>query len=186
MDEFKSPLSRAIQTVYNFQPLVSIVNHYLDLSTFIIPLGQINNWWMINRRKRSMTSYEFVVAYEGLEAHQKYLQHFFEKARSEKVTVCGEYLGFMDLITPIFQNEKFQGYLLAGAFVDKEMTYSTIKEIWGKLTGLEPSPALPEFRKFVRVLLEMPVLDSSTLPAFQESFELMARILSDAKDVDAI
>jgi AraC-like DNA-binding protein len=47
------------------------------------------------------------------------------------------------------------------------------------LSGLEPSPVLPDYREFVRVLLDIPVLEGPLFGAFQESLEIFAGLLSD-------
>lgn len=177
--------SKALGIFQSFKPLYFIHN-YVDLGSYLIPAPLPSAWWPINRRKRVISLYELEVRYGKSKAHDRSLKKCFDKVDALKQTVCGEHRGLIDLIVPIQKEGQILGYLLAGAFADKEISVDSLKRRWIELTGLKANPALPEYREFVKVLLETPVLDSPLLSAYQESLELFARLLADAQDIEAI
>ena len=79
---------------------------------------------------------------------------------------------------PIRKIGKRLGTLLSGAFADREPTYPHLGESWNRLTGRAASPENLEFREFARVMLEIPVLEEPALPAYRESLEIFARVLT--------
>ncbi len=166
----------------NYNPFHNIIHYYVDLSVFLITSGDDTLspkvWWALNRRKRVTSLYSLEVQYGGPQVRDRFVLRSFKKVRETKKTVCGERLGFKDFFVPVLSKGRMIGYLQAGAFADREITLEHLTRCWKELSGREFSPDLPEFRSFARAFLEIPVLDGPLFPAFQESLEFFARLLS--------
>ncbi len=182
----ESPAAKAFSLFKNYSPLHNIIHYYVDLSCFLVSNSKPLNWWALNRRKRITSFYSLEVKYRSLEDRDRFTADCFRQAQSQKRTFCGERLGFMDFFVPILKDGRVVGFLQAGSFVRDEINAEVINNCWKKLTGLEASVALPEYREFVKVLLEVPVLDGPLFTAFQEALEMFARLLSDDKEADSI
>ncbi len=180
------PTSKSFSFFKNYNPLHNIIHYYVDLSCFLVSNTTPLNWWALNRRKRMTSFYSLEVKYRSLEARDRFTAKCFMQAQSQKRTVCGERLGFMDFFVPVLNKGSILGFLQAGSFVRSEITPEIIENCWKELTGKEISVSLPEFRDFVKVLLEIPVLDGTLFLAFQESLEMFARLLSDEKEKNSI
>ncbi|MGH7740270.1 MAG: helix-turn-helix domain-containing protein [bacterium] len=88
-----------------------------------------------------------------------------------------ESLGFFDIFTPIRHEGKRIGTLLSGAFAQGEPSEALLRASWSELTGQDPSADNLEFRQFVRVMLETPVLEGPVLSAYRKAFELFASVM---------
>ncbi|HEY5037773.1 MAG TPA: AraC family transcriptional regulator, partial [bacterium] len=126
------------------------------------------------------------VQYGGPHVRDRFVGQCFKEVQKKKKTVCGERLGFKDLFVPILWKGRLLGYLQAGAFAEKEITMEALVKCWKEMSGREASSDLPEFREFARAFLGIPVLDGPLFPAFQESLELFAKLLSGTGDEVAI
>jgi len=176
----RDPEARALALFRNYNPFHSIIHYYVDLSCFLVFKTTPRNWWALNRRKRVTSFFGLEVKYRSTEVRDRVLSAGFSRSEKNHQTVVVERLGFKDFFVPILYSGKILGHLQAGAFRDSELTLGEVEDCWRKMAGREPSPALPEFREFVRALLEIPVLDAPLFQAFQESLELYAKLLADS------
>ncbi|HUO58617.1 MAG TPA: helix-turn-helix domain-containing protein [bacterium] len=171
--------SKAFSLFKNFQPFHNMIHYYVDLSCFLVFRGPPKEWWALNRRKRVLNLHYLEVKYRSVEARDSFIGKGFAQSERTRKTVCVERYGFKDFFVPIVKDGEVLGHVQAGGFRDQEITLPLIENYWRQLTDLEPSAELPEFREFVRILLEIPVLDGPLFTAFQESLELFARLLAD-------
>jgi len=178
--------STAFKTFQSYKPLHTIIHKYVDLGCFLIPAPMPSEWWSLNRRKRALSLYEFEVRFGKSRIHDRLLQDCFDNAHNLQRTILGERLGLKDMIVPVVRSKKTIAFLFAESFFDKEITFDMVKRVWREVSGLEVNPSLPEYREFVKALLETPILDGPLLSAYQECFELFGRLLSDDKDVETI
>ncbi len=171
--------SRALSFFRSFNPFHNIIHYYVDLSCFLLSPTPPRDWWALNRRKRLTNLFSLEIKYRSTAVRDLFLQQCFKEMESTKKTVCGERLGFKDFFVPIVKNGKFLGSLQAGAFRQSEVTSEVLENNWRELSGLEPAAILPEYREFVRVLLDIPVLEGPLFGGFRESLEIFAELLSD-------
>ena len=177
----KPPSSQALSVFRNYNPFHNIIHYYVDLSCFLLSPTPPRDWWALNRRKRVTNLFSLEVKYRSIAVRDIFLERCFKEMESTQKTVCGERLGFKDLFVPIVKDGKIISSLQAGAFRESEITKEVLENCWKELSGSKPSAVLPEFREFVRVLLDIPVLDGPLFAAFQESLELFAELLSSSE-----
>lgn len=178
----QKPSSLPILEAYqSFKPVHEIMHFYVDLNVAIIGPTLPSKWWTLNRRIRTYSLYELEKRYQQAELRGPYLKACIQKAQRDKATVCGAYLGFRDLFVPILRRGKILGFLVAGAFADHEITRADVRACWGSLAK-KAAPSGPEFQDFIRILLDIPVLEGEALRDYQEALELFAGLLGGELD----
>ncbi len=177
---------KSLQTFRGFKPFHSILHYYVDLTCFLIPSPKALEWWAINRRKRLVNFSDLDHKYNNYWKRYRFVAKCFREMRKTQKSVCGTRLGFQDLFVPIVKKGNILGFLQAGTFSVMEPDSSGLKKCWRELTGLAPAQTLPEYRDFVRAVLDMPVLDGPLLAAYQESLELFANLLAEEMDDEAV
>ena len=179
---FSSVPPRILRAFKSFKPFHAIIHYYVDLSCFLIPSPQAQGWWALNRRKRPVSFAEVEAKYGNSGARYRFIQDCFRRVKEGGKTIRGERFGFQDLFVPVLKKGELLGFLQAGTFAVSEITADSLKRSWKEMTGRQASPALPEYREFVRAVLEMPVLDGPLLPAYQECLEIFAGLLTEEMD----
>jgi AraC-like DNA-binding protein len=177
---------KTLQAFKGFKPFHSIIHYYVDLSCFLIPSPSAHEWWALNRRKRLVNISDLDDRHGNFWKRYQFVEKCFRETRRTQKSVCGTRLGFQDLFIPIVKNKKILGFLQAGTFAAREIDSAVLKKNWKELSGLEPAQTLPEYRDYVRAVLDMPVLDGPLLAAYQESLELFADLLAEEKDDDTV
>ena len=178
----KNPSPQALSIFRNYNPFHNIIHYYVDLSCFLLSPTSPRDWWALNRRKRITNLFSLEVKYRSIAVRDIFLEQCFKEMESTQKTVCGERLGFKDFFVPVVKDGKIISSLQAGAFLECEITPEVLENCWKELSGSKPSAVLSEFREFVRVILDIPVLDGPLFTAFQESLELFAKLLSGEGD----
>ncbi|HEY5039258.1 MAG TPA: hypothetical protein VIJ93_09330, partial [bacterium] len=166
----------------SFDPFYAIIHYYVDLNCFMIGPTLPSYWRSLNRRIRTLSLFEMEKKYSNLKAKGKYLEACVNQSKKERKSVCGSFLGFRDLIVPVFNKKEVLGFLVAGAFVDHELTESDVRTCWKGLTKREGSTSSVDFQELTRTLLDIPVLDETLQKAYQETLELFAQILAGEKE----
>jgi AraC-like DNA-binding protein len=104
------------------------------------------------------------------------------KARREKRTVCGDHNGFHDLYVPVIRKGECIAIVLSGAFSGQEIHEEQLIRSWNGMAGQSASPLNEDFREFVRVALQTPVLQGRVLEAYREALEIFAEMLAGSPD----
>jgi len=177
---------KSLQAFRGFKPFHSILHYYVDLTCFLIPSPNALEWWALNRRKRLVNFSDLDHLYNDFWKRYRFVGKCFREMRQTKKSVCGTRLGFHDLFVPIVKKGSILGFLQAGTFSLQEPDSGGLKKSWKELTGLAPAQTLPEYRDFVRAVLEMPVLDRHLFPAYQKSLELFALLLAEEMDDEPV
>jgi len=173
-----------IQAFQNFQPVHTLIHYYVDLNTFFVNRSLPGGWWSLNRRKRADSLYELEVQYGKLKERNRYMDHSFQQAARSGEALCGNHLGFQDFFIPIKKGKEILGYLESGSFAPRELTLEGVTHCWRTLTGRKDLLPFHEFQQFVRVLLDVPVLDGPLLAGYQEMLETFARTLSSEAELE--
>jgi AraC-like DNA-binding protein len=178
-------LSAPFEGLLEYEGFLTILKYYVDLNCFVVPpTDSRDTWAAVYHHQRLESLFDFEKKYGYARKWNRLTDKVFEdKNRGKPLLV--ENLGFYDLFTPIRKEGKRLGTLLSGAFADKELTYPHLSESWKLLTGQAASPENLEFREFVRVMLEIPVLEEPVLSAYRESLEIFALILTHKNNLQA-
>lgn len=169
----RSPkISTPFEGLLEYEGFLSILKYYVDLNCFVVPPTDSHDIWAaVYHHQRLESLFDFEKKYNFVRKWNRLTDSFFENKHKGKPLLM-ENLGFYDIFMPIQKKEKRLGTLLSGAFADRELTYSHLRESWKGLTGQVASPENAEFREFVRVMLEIPVLEGEVLSAYQESLKI--------------
>jgi AraC-like DNA-binding protein len=170
----------------SIEPFHGIIHNYVDLNCFLIGPSLPSHWRSLNRRMRTNSFYELEKKYSNLAAKGKYLEACINQSKKGRKSVCGSYLGFRDMIVPVFKKKKILGFLVAGAFVDHELMESDVRACWKGLTKSEASTSNTDFQELTRTLLDIPVLDEALQRAYLETLELFAQIIAGEKELEPI
>jgi AraC-like DNA-binding protein len=160
-----------------YDTFLSILKYYIDLNCFVVSLTPIEYWVAVNYHYRLDSVFDLEKKYGYARNWNRIIQPGQMKKPEGEQNYLVENFGFFDACVPILEKGKWLGNLISGAFADKELTYSQLQKSWNQLTGKTASPGSPEFREFVRVALDTPVLEGQVLQAFMEALELFARLL---------
>jgi AraC-like DNA-binding protein len=87
-----------------------------------------------------------------------------------------------DLTVPVLRGKKLESIICAGAFLRRPFTPDALIEQWQVLSGSAPSEFDPLFRRFVRLALQLPVLDADDLRSFRELLEILAQLMTGRGD----
>ncbi len=149
------------------------------MNCFVIPPDPgVVEWVAVHYHQRAASIYDFERKY-GFKFNWDILTDpGFERKQGTGQPLLLETLGFYDIFMPIRRGKTLFGTILSGSFAKEEVTYPMLNESWSRLTGQTASPENGEFRQFVRVMLETPVLEGPTLLAFREALSCTARFWS--------
>ncbi len=182
MKKTASHPAKVLEAFWSFKPFHTIIHNYVDVDCFLIGPAKPRVWWTLNRRVRTSSLFELEKKYLSLRQREIFLESCFRRVRSQKKTLIGLHAGFRDMVVPVLGKRELLGFLMAGSFADHDLSASEIGRCWETMTGRKTAPFGSDFESFVQTLLEIPVLEGPLLVAYQEAFELYARILAEDGD----
>lgn len=171
---------RPFENLFEYESFLTILRYYVDLNCFVIssdPNTGGKDWLAVHYHSRPASLFDFEKKYKFTFNWDKLTDRAYEKSVPAGEPLLLETFGFYDLFAPIRRKGKRLGTILTGAFADQEITYPHLRAGWEKLTGKGASAENPEFRQFVRVMLETPVLEAESLKAYGEAVGLFAQVL---------
>ena len=183
-----SPHPGYLQDLFEYESFLTVLRYYIDLNCFIIPSDPgdgATGWLAVHYQRRSESLFDFEKKYKFKFNWAKLTDPDYEAGVPKGKPLLLESLGFYDIFTPIRREGKRLGTVFSGAFADREPTYDHLRESWKKLTGKNASSANAEFREFVRVILETPVLEGPVLSAYGEALELFAAMMAGNQPTDS-
>jgi AraC-like DNA-binding protein len=135
-------------------------------------------WHELGQTTDQIQPYHFEIHY-GKEAVRDayYLRLLRQVSQSGQFTVASLH-GFHDLFFHIPADPKRHTFIYAGQFRREPLDWQTIADNWRELTGQEPASANPDFLRFVRMALSLPIVPDEVLGGIQEFLELFAEFLT--------
>jgi AraC-like DNA-binding protein len=173
--------SEPLDNLFEYESFLTILRYYVDLNCFVIPSDSKNHlggWLAVNYHQRPNSLFDFQKKYGFKFNWDRLTDAAFERKHKKNQPLLLESLCFYDIFTPIRRQGKRLGTVFSGAFADRELDYAQLRASWKQLTGQTASPESGEFRQFVRVMLETPVIEGPTLLAYREALELFAGVLA--------
>src|ERR1700677_1349872 len=167
--------SEPLDNLFEYESFLTILRYYVDLNCFVIPSdsGKGPKGWLAgNYHQRPNSLFDFQKKYDFKLNLDRFTNPTFERTHKKNQPLLLESLCFYDIFTQIRRQGKRLGTVFSGAFGDRELEYSQLRASWKQLTGQTASSESGEFRQFVRVMLETPVLEGSALLAYREALEL--------------
>lgn len=95
-----------------------------------------------------------------------------------KTFLLGHHGGFHELFLPVQLQGKKRAALYANSFLREPAQLGELKENWRKLSGREADGFDPDFLKYVRMALALPVLDGALLKGVREFLQTYAGFLT--------
>lgn len=172
---------KPFKNIFEYESFLNVLRYYVDLNCFVIspdPGAFGSNWLAVYYHRRSQSLFDFEKKYGFKFNWSKLTDPDYEKARMLDEPLLLESLGFFDIFMPIRLDGKRVGTILSGAFARGEPTEPLLRQSWSELTGQDPLADNLEFRQFVRVMLETPVLEGPVLSAYRESLELFSSVMA--------
>jgi AraC-like DNA-binding protein len=160
-----------------YEAFLSILKFYVDLNCFAVLLDPQTYWISIHYHQRAMSLYDMEKRFKFVHDWSRLTDESYEAER-KGLPLLVENFGFYDAFVPIRLKGKRLGTLVSGAFADQEVTFEKLREGWKALSGKSPSSDQPDFRQFVRVMLETPVLEGPALDAYFEAMKCLSLILT--------
>ena len=173
--------SEPLDNLFEYESFLTILRYYVDLNCFVIPSDSgkgPKGWLAVNYHQRPNSLFDFQKKYDFKFNWDRLTDPTFERTHKKNQPLLLESLCFYDIFTPIRRQGKRLGTVFSGAFADRELEYSQLRASWKQLTGQTASSESGEFRQFVRVMLETPVLEGSALLAYREALELFGGVLA--------
>lgn len=175
-----------VDQVFPYYGLLRAFTHYLDLELWIVSHENRDRWFEIRRHQRTAWPVDLDFFYGKREERDLYNQAQINRVRDKKTSFSTEYGGLSTLYVPIFQKGKVIGTLLTGVFLKKIPDQKTLISQWKSLAGNEAVEFNPDFFKYLRTLLECPLVEGPVYMALKEILELYAQVLAGEGDPVAV
>jgi AraC-like DNA-binding protein len=181
MPKTASKIPKSFASFFEYESFLTILRYYVDLNCFVIPAdpgtGAVN-WLAIHYHQRFESLFDFEKKYNHKFNWNIIVDREYENKHGKGEPLLLETLGFFDIFMPIRRNGKRLGTVFSGAFAKGEVTYPLLKTSWETLTGQTAAMENAEFRQYVKVMLDTPVLEGEGLSAYRESLELFAHVMA--------
>jgi AraC-like DNA-binding protein len=171
-----------VEQAFPFYELIRSLHYYLDLECWIVPAGDWHEWYLIRHHDRESWVIDFDELYGKSGERVRFNNAHFERVLREKKTVCGNWNGVYSLFVPILRDGEVLGILQSGVFLRETPDRVSLLMQWKNLTGMEPVGFNPDFHRYVRVMLETPLVEGPVFTALKELLELFAGALSGVGD----
>ncbi|HET9869646.1 MAG TPA: helix-turn-helix domain-containing protein [bacterium] len=167
-----------VDQVLPFSELVRILNFYLDLECWIISLSRPSPWMPIRYHQRDPWPVELDDLFGRREARVLYNRTQIDRAVRGKKTVCAPFDGFHSFFIPILRGGRPRGVIQCGPFLRREPTRRDLLEGWRAMTGGDVPRFDLDFSRYVRAVLETPVVEGPVFRALRDLLLLHAQAAS--------
>jgi AraC-like DNA-binding protein len=176
-----------VRKAFPYYEMLRVLSFYLDLEWWIISLGNTDRWHEIRRHRRPNWPMDFDYLYGKREERARYNEEQIQRMLKEKKTFCSSMGdGLWSLYVPIFRKKELIGMMQAGVFLRKAPDRASLLKLWVKLTDNASFEFNPDFFKYVRTMLDCPLVEGPAFRALQEILELYARVVTGEAEPDAV
>lgn len=168
------------QWIHQWQPIYIFHNalqNYIDIDCFIVPIKE-SSWMALHRARRTTDLADLAYWVSTPEQRWDNNSKGLAKVAKTKKSTMTRLEGFCDLFVPVVIDGKAVAAVVAGPFLDHELSLSEFRQIWLSTGGSHDAAFSNDFSYFCRVLLDTPVLEGPALHAFRSFTELFAQSLS--------
>jgi AraC-like DNA-binding protein len=154
----------------------NVIAHRPELPVFLVrDTGDGLEWMDLSDPRERLKPFHFEIFFGKEAERDAHYRGAIDTCRATGQPVCRQLLGFWDLFHPVGDGES---YLFIGQFLREPPDWESLGTSWRALTGLEPSSANPDFVHFVRMALELPILETELLDAYQQFLGLCAELIT--------
>ena len=151
-----------------------------ELPFFVIRWDGATNleWMELGDPRQRLKPFHFEIYFGKESLRDAHYLEALEEASRGKGVVLRSLLGFWDLFYPIGTEKKKRTFLYAGQFYREEPSWEILCGQWRALTGQAPASANPDFVHFVRMALNLPVLEEPLIRVIDEFADLWGKFLT--------
>ena len=135
------------------------------------------SWMDLSQVGRSQP-FHFAIHFGKSATCDDYYRESLKRAGRDHELVVGELMGFNDFFFALPADPQRRTFLYGGQFLSEELDWDGIARRWRELTGQPPAPTDPDFERFVRMALRVPVIEAPALKALEEFLGLFSELVS--------
>jgi AraC-like DNA-binding protein len=167
----------------NSYAIHNVIAHRPELPVFVIRDGEDALEWMdLTDPRQRLKPFHFEIYFGKEEARDAHYRDALDETRRSGRTVCRQILGSWDLFHPLDAHT----FLYVGQFYRQPPDWDTLSAQWHDLTGQAPTSANPDFVHFVRMALDLPILEDELLAAYKELLAHYADFLTGREEGTAL
>lgn len=172
-----------VQKAFPYYEMLRVLSFYLDLEWWIISIDTPERWFEIRRHRRLTWPMDFDYLYGRREERARYNDDQIKRMVRERKTFCSSMDdGLWSLYVPILRKGKLLGILQTGVFLRKAPDRKELLKRWEEMTGIGSHEFNPDFFKYIRTMLECPLVEGPVYRTLKEMMELYARVVTGEAD----
>lgn len=168
------------EDVQSYYWIHNIVHLHRDLNMWLIRWDgdRFLNWMELNISGQQIQPFQFEIFYGKEHVRDEYYLANMQKAAQEGRLVVGSLHGFHDLFYPVVADEKRRTFFQAGQFLTETPSWQSLASAWHQITGREAASANPDFVRFVKMALQLPIVTPPVVAGFERFFDYYAQYLT--------
>lgn len=135
------------------------------------------DWMELGEPTRALKPFHFEIHFGRQAERDTYYLECLDAASEAGGPVVCELFGWGDIFCPLSSDEKGDTFLYAGQFLREVPTWNFLADRWRELSSHDPAGADPDFVRFARMALSLPVLEDDVVDALSEFISLYASFL---------
>ncbi len=176
-----------LTNLQNAYAIHNVIAHRPQLPVYVIRDGADGLEWMdLSDPRDRLKPFHFEIFFGKEAARDQHYRAALDEAAATQRPVCRQLFGFWDLFHPIALDDGARTFLYLGQFYREPPDWETLSAQWRQLTGQEPTSANPDFVHFVRMALDLPILEPDLLRAYEEFLSYYAEFLTGREEGAAI
>jgi AraC-like DNA-binding protein len=132
----------------------------------------------LNIEGQTIQPFHFEIFYGREKARDVHYRSLMDKASESRRMVVGQLHGFSDLFCPVAGDPEGESYLHVGQFLTAPPSWDTLSAAWQTISGREATSANPDFVRFVKMALSLPILNQAVLDGIERLCVLYAQFLT--------
>jgi len=166
--------------VQSYYWIHNIVHLHRELNFWLIRRTEQDalTWMELNIEGQHIQPFHFEIFYGRDQMRDGYYKATMEQATREKRMMVGRLHGFSDLFFPVPGDPDGQTFLHAGQFLTVPPTWEGLCQSWQSITGREAASANPDFVRFVKMALQLPIIREPVLRGLEQLCLLFSQYLT--------
>ena len=159
----------------------SFFANFLNLQCYLIPADNFDSWQVIHAFYEKLLAVDYEIMPSLASNRFRYNEKNFRAVIQSRKPHCSAHLGSYGLFVPVVEKGKCTAILQTGIFLRNVPSEQALSENWKILTGRFPKTQDNEFLKYVRIVLEAPILESKHVEKLQSAMEWYGALLTGQK-----
>ncbi len=168
-----------LESIENHYAIRNVLRLHPDLVFWVIRAqgkGRLE-WKDLNHAGDRIRPFHFEIHF-GKEAERD--AHYLaclERAARERKLVAADLFGFRDLFHPLASDASGRTFLHVGQFLTEPLDWDGLCRRWRELSGLQPASGNPDFVRFARMALSVPIVEPAAEAGLARFLELYEELL---------